>query len=81
MTPAAMEQVCLAVWDKQQREPIRVLPNLINTYLDNIMLGIRAAGSGGTGPPRQGIKENPFNRFEQNQYDFPALERELLPRT
>lgn len=74
MTPAAMEQVCLAVQEKQQREPIRMLPNLINTYLDNIMLGIRAAGSGGSSPPR----ENLFNKFEQNQYDFTMLEHELL---
>lgn len=81
MTPAAFAQVCLAVWDKQQREPIRLLPNLINTYLDNIMLGIKAAGGGsGSSPPRQGIRDNPFNRFEQNQYDFEKLEKELSNR-
>ena len=79
MTPAALEQVCLAVKEKQQREPIRMLPNLINTYLDNIMLGIRAAGnSGGNSPPQQTMDRNPFNRFQQNQYDFEKLEQELL---
>ena len=78
MTAEAMEQVCLAILEKQRREPIRMLPNLINTYLDNIMLGIRAAGTGGgNSPPRQSIRENPFNRFEQNQYDFEKLEKEL----
>lgn len=78
MTAEAMEQVCLAILNKQRREPIRMLPNLINTYLDNIMLGIKAAGTGGgNSPPRQSIQENPFNRFEQNQYDFAKLEKEL----
>ncbi|MDE6388325.1 MAG: helix-turn-helix domain-containing protein [Lachnospiraceae bacterium] len=77
MTAQALEQVCLAIKDKQRREPIRMLPNLINTYLDNIMHGIRAAG-GGTSPPYQAAQGNPFNRFEQNQYDFDALEKELL---
>ncbi len=75
MTAQALEQVCLAIKDKQRREPIRMLSNLINTYLDNIMQGIRTAG-GGTSPPYQ--MGNPFNRFEQNQYDFDALEKELL---
>ncbi len=79
MTAAALEQVCLAVKEKQQREPIRMLPNLINTYLDNIMLGIRAVGNGGgNSPPKQAVEKNPFNRFEQNHYDFAKLEQELL---
>lgn len=79
MTAKAFEQVCLAVKEKQQREPIRVLPNLINTYLDNIMLGIRVAGnSGANSPPQQITGDNPFNRFEQHQYDFMKLEKELL---
>lgn len=79
MTAAALEQVCLAVKEKQQREPIRMLPNLINTYLDNIMLGIRVAGnSGANSPPQQIAKKNPFNRFEQNQYNFEQLEKEIL---
>lgn len=81
MTPGAMEQVCLAILEKQRNEPIRMLPNLINTYLDNIMLGIKAAGgSGGNSPPYQGQfeKRNSFNSFKQNQYDFDALEKEIL---
>lgn len=78
MTARAMEQVCCAVWEKQQREPIRMLPNLINTYLDNIILGIRAAGGGGNDPPYPDMQGNRFNHFKQNQYDFAALEKELL---
>ena len=47
MTARALEQICHAIMDKQRHEPIRMLPNLINTYLGNIMLGIKAAGNGG----------------------------------
>lgn len=78
MNARALDQVCRAIWEKQQREPIRVLPNLINTYLDNIMVGIRAAGGGGNSPPTPDVKSNRFNQFKQNQYDFDALEKELL---
>lgn len=78
MNARAMEQVCRAIWEKQQREPIRMLPNLINTYLDNIMVGIRAAGGGGNSPPAPGTQNNRFNQFQQNQYDFERLEKELL---
>ena len=78
MSARALDQVCRAIWEKQQREPIRMLPNLINTYLDNIMVGIRAAGSGGNSPPASDVRSNQFNQFKQNQYDFDALERELL---
>lgn len=78
----AFEQICLAIMDKQKQEPIRMLPNLINTYLDNIMLGIKAAGNGGNGgrdsPLYHGNRKNCFNDFQQNNYDFSALEKELL---
>lgn len=77
MTDRAMEQVCLAIQEKQQSEPIRMLPNLINVYLDNIMLGIRAA-SGGEGTLCQTARGNPFNRYEQHKYDFDSLEKEIL---
>ncbi len=77
MTDRAMEQVCLAIQEKQQSEPIRMLPNLINVYLDNIMLGIRAA-SGGEGTLCQTARGNPFNRYEQHKYDFASLEKEIL---
>lgn len=82
MTDKVLEQVCRALLDKQNREPIRMLPNLINTYLDNIMLGIKAAGnSGGNSPPLYPVRsreKNSFNQFQQNQYDFEALEKELM---
>lgn len=79
MTDRAMEQVCLTIQEKQQSEPIRMLPNLINTYLDNIMMGIKAAGGGGgDGPAHQGAGGNLFNRFEQHKYDFSSLEKEIL---
>ena len=65
----AFEQICLAIMDKQKQEPIRMLPNLINTYLDNIMLGIKAAGNGGNGgrdsPLYHGNLKNCFNDFQQ----------------
>ncbi len=88
----AFEQICLAIMDKQRQEPIRMLPNLINTYLDNIMLGIKAAGAGSGGNGKRdgplygrslyfGDQKNAFNRFQQNQYDFKALERELLDKS
>ena len=78
MNARALNQLCSAIKDKQQREPIRMLPNLINTYLDNIMVGIKAAGGGGNSPPAPGIQNNRFNQFQQNQYDFDKLEKELL---
>lgn len=83
MDSRAYEQICLAIQDKQKKEPIRMLPNLINTYLDNIMLGIKAAGSnnGGRDSPVHTGKGNPknlFNQFEQHNYDFVSLERDLL---
>ena len=80
----AFEQICLAIMDKQRQEPVRMLPNLINTYLDNIMLGIKAAGSGGSSnggrdsPLHYGRRKNDFNNFQQNHYDFSTLEKELL---
>lgn len=77
MTARAFEQVCIAIMEKQRREPIMMLPNLINTYLDNIMIGIRAAGNGGNNsiPARY---HNKFNDFQQNDYDFGTIEKELL---
>ena len=77
MTDRAMEQVCLAIQEKQRSEPIRMLSNLINVYLDNIMLGIRAA-SGGGGAFCQTAKGNPFNRYEQHEYDFDRKKKEIL---
>lgn len=77
MTERAMEQVCLAIQEKQKSEPIRMLPNLINVYLDNIMLGIKAAGGGGENLSQM-ARGNPFSRYEQHDYDFASLEKEIL---
>lgn len=71
-----LEKVCESIMNKQRKEPIRMLPNLINTYLDNIMLGIRACGDKGKSPPCQ--QHNKFNDFQQNEYDFVELEKELM---
>ncbi len=84
MEAGAFEQVCLAIQDKQKQEPIRMLPNLINTYLDNIMLGIKAASgseNGGRDSPLSlgmGKQRNLFNQFKQHNYDFASLEQDLL---
>lgn len=82
MDARAFEKICLAIMEKQRQEPIRILPNLINTYLDNIMLGIKAAGNGSNGgrdsPLYHGNRKNGFNDFQQNEYDFSLLEKELL---
>lgn len=80
MNSRAFEQVCLSIMDIQSREPVRMLPNLINTCLDNIMCGIKASGTGGRDSPRNLAysHKNEFNNFMQNQYDFDALEKELL---
>ena len=78
MNARAMEQVCRSIMDKQKKEPIRMLPNLINTYLNNIMLGIKAAGDGSGIGPTTIRGHNAFNNFPQNQYDFNELEKEIL---
>lgn len=76
MNSKAFEQVCLSIMDIQRREPVRMLPNLINKCLDNIICGIKASGAGGRDSPNR--YDNAFNHFPQNQYDFAALEKELL---
>lgn len=77
MNAKAFEQVCIAIMEKQRREPIMMLPNLINTYLDNIMIGIRAAGNG-SNTSLTTRHYNKFNDFPQHKYDFDAIERALL---
>ncbi|MCM1427834.1 MAG: hypothetical protein NC118_14635 [Eubacterium sp.] len=76
MNGKALEQVCLSIMEIQKREPVRMLPNLINTCLDNIICGIRASGVGRRDSPNR--YDNAFNHFPQNQYDFAGLEKELL---
>lgn len=76
MNAKALEQVCISIAKIQQREPIRMLPNMINRCLDNIMLGIKATGS--IDKARLDLDRNLFKDFQQNHYDFDALEKEIL---
>lgn len=79
LTARALEQVCIAIMEKQRREPIMMLPNLINTYLDNIMIGIKAAGNSDSGSVNTRTRQyNRFNDFQQHNYDFDAIEKALL---
>lgn len=43
MSAEAVEKICLAAEDQQGRGPGRKLSDLINGYIDNIIVGIRAA--------------------------------------
>lgn len=74
MTAEAMEELCIAILEKHQREPIRMLPNFINKCLDNIIRGIKAASSGGKPFRSKYSGRNKFNDFEQREYDFEELE-------
>ena len=70
-------KICQAIVEAQQREPIRILPNLINTYLDNIVLGIRATN--GIHLPRDsGVYGHGPGQNLCREYDFDALEKELI---
>lgn len=82
ITAEVMEELSIAILEKHQREPIRMLPNFINKCLDNIICGIKAASSGGK-PLRKSKYNcrNEFNNFEQHEYSdewFEELEHELL---
>ena len=77
MDARSLEQICFAITARQRGEPIMMLPNLINTYLDNIMIGIKAIGSGSSNAMRA-LYQNDFNDFQQHDYDFQALEKALL---
>lgn len=77
MDARALEQICYAITVRQRGEPIMMLPNLINTYLDNIMIGIKAIGTGSSNAVCAQYK-NGFNDFQQHDYDFKALEKALL---
>lgn len=52
MTAKAFELVCLTAWEQQRNKSINELSELINGYLDNVVLGIRSA-SGGNSPVAQ----------------------------
>lgn len=70
-------KICQAIVEAQQREPIRILPNLINTYLDNIVLGIKATN--GIHMPRDsGVHGYGSGQNLCREYDFDALEKELI---
>lgn len=81
MNRRAFEQVCLSIMDIQKREPVRILPNLINKCLDNIICGIKAAGAAGNKDSPYSRSKNAYdtyNQFMHRQYDFEELEKELL---
>ena len=70
-------KICRAIVEAQQRDPIRILPNLINTYLDNIVLGIKATN--GIHMPRDsGVHVSASGQNLCREYDFSALEKELI---
>lgn len=78
ITAAMFRQICISIMEKQRREPIRMLPNLINTYLDNLITGARTIGCGSLGRDSPtATRGNPFLNFPQNSYDFSELEKEL----
>ena len=80
MDRRAFEQVCLSIMSIQNREPVRMLPNLISKCLDNIICGIKAAGAGGRDSPQKDYsnKNDVYNNFLHSEYDFEQLEKELL---
>lgn len=79
MSARAFWQICQSIVEKNKREPIMMLPNLINKFLDNIILGIKASASGGNYKARDSdIPGGQFNQFMHREYDFDALEKEIL---
>lgn len=65
MTAEAFELVCLTASERQRREPIcgrQGLIELINKYLDNVVLGIRSAGGGNELIDRLGVRERLVNK-------------------
>lgn len=81
ITAEAMKELCIAILEKHQREPIRMLPNFINKCLDNIIHGIKAASSGGKPFRSKYSYRNMFNDFEQREYSdewYEELEQILL---
>lgn len=70
----AFMQICKAIANKQKREPIRMLPNLINTCLDNIVLGIKAT-NGMHRPRDSGLQS--CSQFLHRDYNFEELEKNL----
>ena len=78
ITAAMFRQICMSIMEKQHREPIRMLPNLINTYFDNLIIGARTIGCSSLGRDSPtATRGNPFLNFPQNSYDFSELEKEL----
>lgn len=60
MTAEAFELVCLTASERQRHEPIcgrQSFIELINKYLDNVVLGIRSAGGGNELTDRLGVRE------------------------
>lgn len=63
MTAKAFELVCLTVWEGCRAESYgTVNTELINKYLDNIVLGIRSAGGGNEIINHLGMRERTVNK-------------------
>lgn len=65
MTAKAFELVCLTASERQRHEPIcgrQSFIELINKYLDNVVLGIRSASGGNELTDRLGVRERLVNK-------------------
>ena len=70
-----LRALCAAIAARQSQEPIRMLPNFIARCLDNAICGIKVCNENRTIPLK-----NRFKDFEQRDYNFAELEKELLAR-
>ena len=70
-----LRALCAAIAARQSQEPIRMLPNFIARCLDNAICGIKVCNENRTIPLKNGFKD-----FEQRDYNFAELEKELLAR-
>lgn len=81
MNAGILENMCESILAKQKKEPIRMLPNLINTYLDNIFIAVKACSgiSNSNNSNELHVRGQPsFNQFIHTEYDFDKLEKEIL---
>lgn len=70
-----LRALCAAIAARQSQEPIRMLPNFISRCLDNAICGIKVCNENRAIPLKNGFKD-----FEQRDYNFAELEKELLAR-
>lgn len=70
-----LRALCAAIAARQSQEPIRMLRNFISRCLDNAICGIKVCNENRAIPLKNGFKD-----FEQRDYNFAELEKELLAR-